>query len=91
MIKMYVKENCNLVFGVKEGSDLKGLTEIDKKDVREFVKSKGLTWLEDYFSNPEELFLYFDFDNYTDERILCNLDINDIECLSEDCMEVVTL
>ena len=91
MIKMYVKENCNLVFGVKDGSDLTGLTEIDKKDVREFVKSKGLTWLEDYFTDSEELFLYFDFDSYTDERILCNLDLKHSSYLSEDCMEVVTL
>lgn len=90
-MKMYVKENCSLVFGVKDGSDLIGLTEINKTGVREFVKSKGLTWLEDYFDDSNNLFLYMDFDNYTDPRILCNLDLKHIDNLSDDCMEVVIL
>lgn len=90
-MKMYVKENCNLVFGVKDGSDLTGLTEINKSNVREFVKSKGLTWLEDYFDDSNDLFLYMDFDTYLDDRILCTLDLKHIDNLSDDASEVITL
>ena len=89
-MKMYVKEGCNLVFGVKDGSDLTGLTEINKSDIREFIKSRGLSWLED-FNNFKNLFLYMDFDEYSDDRILCHLDAKHDSYLSDDCSEVITL
>lgn len=87
MNKFYTKKGSNLVFKIKNNSDLTGLIAVDPDKE---LKRKNLEWIKQV-QNDDDYVTILVYDNYTDSRILCHIDICHNNDLSDDCSEVITI
>lgn len=68
--KLYTKKWCNLIFTVKPGSEVSDLKEIKNSEIKDFLKSKGLSW-----ANRRKVFRldYYSSGKYTDPRVVAEV------------------
>ena len=89
-MKFYTKKDSNLIFTVKQDSNVSDLIEVKKEDVLTTLAAKGLAWVEQLNEDCFSLVLEAAVD-LTDERITNIFNIAHDDELSEDCTEVVAL
>ena len=70
-MKLYTKQSSNLIFTVKEKSDVSDLIEVN--NVIDSLKKKSITWCDQL--EDDDFNLVFIEDDYLDDRISSHVDI----------------
>ena len=89
-MKFYTKKDTNLIFTVKQNSNVSDLIEVKRVDILATLKGKGLAWVEQLNEDCFSLVLEVAVD-LTDDRIAQFFNIAHDEELSEECYEVFSV